>query len=127
MRFLVDCLLAGFLFCNIINAASTGRTLERILRPVDLSKPPLDVFQPIQHPHLPVYADKKFKTVVPTSSWISNLFYPSVENLAPTTPDPYILRLLDDFGGNPGLSISQPHDKVVRFFYSIAYVTHNFF
>jgi endo-1,3(4)-beta-glucanase len=40
------------------------------------------------------------------------LFYPSVENLAPTTPDPYILRFLDDFDGTRGLSISQPDEKV---------------
>jgi endo-1,3(4)-beta-glucanase len=107
-------LLAGISFCNFVIAVKlpTGRTLDRILHPVDLSKPPLDLFLPIEHPFLPAYANKEFDAVVPTSSWISNLFYPSVENLAPTTPDPYILRLLDDFGGNPGLSISQPHEKV---------------
>lgn len=110
-------LLAGVLLCEIISATSTNSTtrmtLERILHPIDLTKPPLDVFLPIEHPFPPVYANQKFKTAVPTSSWISNLFYPSVENLAPTTPDPYILRLMDGFGGNPGLSISQPHDKVL--------------
>lgn len=73
---------------------------------------PSSVFPAISHPYPPIYADTSFKKPVPTNSWISNLFYPSTSNLAPTTPDPYILRLLDDFGGNPGLSISQPSQKV---------------
>lgn len=95
-------------------APSFMNTSSHLLEPVDASTPtPPSVFPSIQHPFPPVYADPKFKAVVPTSSWISNLFYPSVNNLAPTTPDPYILRLLDGFGGNPGLSISQPHDKVL--------------
>lgn len=93
--------------------ASSMKKSNHLLEPIDASiPPPPSVFPSIQHPFSPIYADPKFKAVVPTSSWISNLFYPSVNNLAPTTPDPYILRLLDDFGGNPGLSISQPHDKV---------------
>ncbi|KAG1454741.1 hypothetical protein G6F56_007244 [Rhizopus delemar] len=71
------------------------------------------MFPRISHPYPPLYADPELDKVVPTNSWISNLFYPSVQNLAPTTTDPYILRLLDDFGGNPGLSISQPSKKVV--------------
>ncbi|CAO3669592.1 hypothetical protein G6F70_000589 [Rhizopus microsporus] len=74
---------------------------------------PSSVFPAISHPFPPIYADTSFTKPVPTNSWISNLFYPSTGNLAPTTPDPYILRLLDDFGGNPGLSISQPSQKVV--------------
>ncbi|KAL7315362.1 endo-1,3-beta glucanase [Mucor circinelloides] len=94
--------------------ASSMKKSNHLLEPIDASiPPPPSVFPSIQHPFSPIYADPKFKAVVPTSSWISNLFYPSVNNLAPTTPDPYILRLLDDFGGNPGLSISQPHDKVI--------------
>lgn len=107
------------LSCQQLQATSSSmKTSNHLLEPVDVSTPaPPSVFPSIQHPFPPVYADPKFKAVVPTSSWISNLFYPSVNNLAPTTPDPYILRLLDDFGGNPGLSISQPHDKV--YVYSI--------
>ncbi|KAI7893897.1 endo-1,3(4)-beta-glucanase [Mucor mucedo] len=87
-------------------------TLSRLFHPVSLS-PPSSVFPQISHPFPPVYADPKQSKVVPTCSWISNLFYPSINHLAPTTPDPYILRLLDDFGGNPGLSISQPYEKVI--------------
>ncbi|KAI9248659.1 hypothetical protein BY458DRAFT_560123 [Sporodiniella umbellata] len=74
---------------------------------------PSEVFPRITHPYPPAYADPKFNKVVPTNSWLSNLFYPSIQNLAPTTTDPYILRLLDGFDGNPGLSISQPSTKVV--------------
>ncbi|KAI8093936.1 endo-1,3(4)-beta-glucanase, partial [Thamnidium elegans] len=85
----------------------------RYFSPISTIPPPASIFPTIAHPFLPVYADSSFNKVVPTCSWISNLFYPSVNNLAPTTPDPYILRLLDDFGGNPGLSISQPYDKVI--------------
>ncbi|KAI8391179.1 endo-1,3(4)-beta-glucanase [Radiomyces spectabilis] len=87
-----------------------NHTRPRILAPfsrADMASP-LEV---IQHPYLPVYADPNFKKVVPTNSWISNLFYPSSEDLAPTTPDPYILRLLDDHGGYPGLSIRHTDAK----------------
>lgn len=89
-----------------------AHSVNRVLHPVSPANPPPSVFPVIKHPFPPVYANSDYDTVVPTNSWISNLFYPSVNNLAPTTPDPYILRLLDDFGGNPGLTISQPHDKV---------------
>ncbi|KAG0930179.1 hypothetical protein G6F57_000195 [Rhizopus arrhizus] len=78
-----------------------------------VNEPPPALFPSISHPYPPIYADLESEEVVPTNSWLSNLFYPSVQNLAPTTPDPYILRLLDDFGGNPGLSISQPSTKVI--------------
>ncbi|EIE78560.1 hypothetical protein RO3G_03264 [Rhizopus delemar RA 99-880] len=78
-----------------------------------VNEPPPALFPSISHPYPPIYADLESDQVVPTNSWLSNLFYPSVQNLAPTTPDPYILRLLDDFGGSPGLSISQPSTKVV--------------
>ncbi|KAG0179190.1 hypothetical protein DFQ29_002413 [Apophysomyces sp. BC1021] len=71
-----------------------------------------DTFERISHPHPPVFADPKFHRVVPTNAWISNLFYPSMLDLAPTTPDPYILRVLDSHGGIPGLSITQPSKKV---------------
>ncbi|KAI7854348.1 endo-1,3(4)-beta-glucanase [Circinella umbellata] len=72
------------------------------------------VFPQIEHPHRPQYADPEFmKThIVPTNSWISNLFYPSVEHLAPTTSDPYIFRIFDDYGGNPGLSLHQSSTKI---------------
>lgn len=117
MRIKVSSVLAGLVFCHTISAVvikednMTSSTLSRYFSPVSLS-PPSSVFSQISHPFPPVYADQDYQKVVPTCSWISNLFYPSVNNLAPTTPDPYILRLLDDFGGNPGLSISQPYDKV---------------
>ncbi|KAI8640299.1 endo-1,3(4)-beta-glucanase [Parasitella parasitica] len=108
-------LTASILLCgNSYNFVDAMRKSKHLLYPVDASSPaPPPAFPTIEHPFPPIYADPNFKSVVPTSSWISNLFYPSVNNLAPTTPDPYILRLLDDFGGNPGLSISQPHDKVI--------------
>ncbi|KAI8057522.1 endo-1,3(4)-beta-glucanase [Gilbertella persicaria] len=86
------------------------KPLDRVLYPINQDELPF-VFPIISHPYRPVYAESD--QVVPTNAWISNLFYPSVQNLAPTTPDPYILRLLDDFGGNPGLSISQPSQKVI--------------
>lgn len=141
MKIKVSSVLAGLVFCNSVSAivitenemfklhsiknltrqdatpeshpaSHNNKYSNRILKPVSLSAPPASIFPTIEHPFPPVYADSSFKKVVPTNSWISNLFYPSVNHLAPTTPDPYILRLLDDFGGNPGLTISQPHDKV---------------
>jgi endoglucanase Acf2 len=65
-------------------------------------------FRQIEHPFKSPYANKSFDATIPTNSWISNLFYPSQENNAPTTSDPYILRVLDNYGGNPGLSVRQP-------------------
>jgi endo-1,3(4)-beta-glucanase len=136
MKITVSTVLAGLIFSQITSAigilnataslveiypvnvtqfnSSTLRTIDRMLYPVGNQTPlhPSSVFPTIEHPHRPVYADPQFNKVVPTTSWISNLFYPSVQNLAPTTPDPYILRLLDGFGGSPGLSISQPYSKV---------------
>lgn len=88
-------------------------TMEDILVPIS-NEVVSPVFRNITHPYPPVYADNKFGKPVPTNSWISNLFYPSVQDLAPTISDPYILRLLDDYGGNPGLSIRQPSDKVQK-------------
>ncbi|KAI7902925.1 endo-1,3(4)-beta-glucanase [Cokeromyces recurvatus] len=72
------------------------------------------VFPVIDHPFPPIYADSNFakQTPVPTCSWISNLFYPSVNNIAPTTPDPYILRVLDG-DSNWGVSISQPGQPII--------------
>lgn len=135
MKIAVSTVLAGFIFSQTTSATgvinttsllqespvhviqrnlSTIHTENRMFYPIggQTPSPPPSVFPTIDHPHQPVYADPQFKKVVPTTAWISNLFYPSVENLAPTTPDPYILRLLDGFGGSPGLSISQPHSKV---------------
>ena len=126
MKLLVNlALTASILLCSssISNFVHAMEESERLLYPVDASIPsPPSIFPTIEHPFPPIYADSNFKAVVPTSSWISNLFYPSVNNLAPTTPDPYILRLLDDFGGNPGLSISQPHDKVYTHTYIYIYI-----
>lgn len=68
-------------------------------------------FRQIEHPFKSPYANKSFDATIPTNSWISNLFYPSQENNAPTTSDPYILRVLDNYGGNPGLSVRQPSTK----------------
>ncbi|KAI8877849.1 glycoside hydrolase family 81 protein [Backusella circina FSU 941] len=84
----------------------------KIIKPISADSPPKS-FPVITHPFPPIYASKDTKLVVPTNSWLSNLFYPSAQNLAPTTPDPYILRLLDDFDGTRGLSISQPDEKVI--------------
>nr|4K3A_A Chain A, glycoside hydrolase family 81 endo-beta-1,3-glucanase [Rhizomucor miehei]4K3A_B Chain B, glycoside hydrolase family 81 endo-beta-1,3-glucanase [Rhizomucor miehei] len=74
---------------------------------------PKSIFPEIKHPFEPMYANTENGKIVPTNSWISNLFYPSADNLAPTTPDPYTLRLLDGYGGNPGLTIRQPSAKVL--------------
>ncbi|KAG2187346.1 hypothetical protein INT44_005032 [Umbelopsis vinacea] len=71
-----------------------------------------DSFRKIEHPYSSPYANESFDGIIPTNSWISNLFYPSVDNIAPTTSDPYILRMLDNYGGNPGLSIRQPSKKI---------------
>ncbi|KAF7727727.1 hypothetical protein EC973_007186 [Apophysomyces ossiformis] len=71
-----------------------------------------DTFERVLHPYPPIFADPHFDTVVPTNAWISNLFYPSMNGMAPTTPDPYILRVLDGHNGSPGLSITQPSKKV---------------
>jgi hypothetical protein len=143
MKIAVSTVLAGLIFSQIASAtgimdaasladgypvnatlpnSSPENTIDRMLYPVgnQPSLPPSSIFPAIDHPHRPVYADPQFRKVVPTTSWISNLFYPSVQNLAPTTPDPYILRLLDDFGGSPGLSISQPHSKVSESSYRLA-------
>ncbi|KAI9489632.1 endo-1,3(4)-beta-glucanase [Zychaea mexicana] len=83
-----------------------------LLVPISNQAPNTSLFPEIQHPYPPQYADPEFYHTVPTNSWISNLFYPSVDHLAPTTPDPYILRIFDDYGGNPGLTIRQPSKKV---------------
>jgi endoglucanase Acf2 len=97
---------------NQRSKGSSGSTpMYRIIKPISADSPP-ETFPVITHPFPPIYASKDAKAVVPTNSWFSNLFYPSVENLAPTTPDPYILRFLDDFDGTRGLSISQPDEKV---------------
>lgn len=123
MKIQLSSVLAGLIFSHTISAVvikeehlykmhGNMSSSARYFSPISTTPPPASIFPTIAHPFLPVYADSSFNKVVPTCSWISNLFYPSVNNLAPTTPDPYILRLLDDFGGNPGLSISQPYDKV---------------
>lgn len=123
MKIKLSSVLAGLVFSHTISAVvikeehlykmqGNMSSSARYFSPISTTPPPASIFPTIAHPFLPVYADSSFNKVVPTCSWISNLFYPSVNNLAPTTPDPYILRLLDDFGGNPGLSISQPYDKV---------------
>ncbi|KAI9245682.1 endo-1,3(4)-beta-glucanase [Phascolomyces articulosus] len=96
-----------------------GHQDDHSMSPINLlasiSKQPVNttLFPEIQHPFPPQYADSEFSKnhIVPTNSWVSNLFYPSAENLAPTTPDPYILRIFDDYGGNPGLSIHQSDVK----------------
>ncbi|KAI9303130.1 endo-1,3(4)-beta-glucanase, partial [Cunninghamella echinulata] len=71
-------------------------------------------FKQIYHPYLPKYATSNTEKdqVVPTNSWISNLFYPSLNNTAPTNSDPYTIRVLDTLvDGNPGLSITQQEIK----------------
>lgn len=121
MKIKLSSVLAGLVFSNTISAvvikeehlSRMHNTSARYFSPISTTPPPASIFPTIAHPFLPSFADSNFNKVVPTCAWISNLFYPSVNNLAPTTPDPYILRLLDDFGGNPGLSISQPYDKVI--------------
>ncbi|KAI8984748.1 endo-1,3(4)-beta-glucanase [Mycotypha africana] len=100
---------------NSSSVPATESAVRRLLRPIGTTPPPFDVFPVIEHPFPPIYADAAVykDNAVPTCSWLSNLFYPSVENRAPTTPDPYILRFLDPVGDHPGVSISQPHDKVI--------------
>lgn len=85
--------------------------INNILNRISSESAP-DSFKEIEHPYTSPYANESFNGIIPTNSWISNLFYPSVNNIAPTTSDPYILRVLDDYGGNPGLSIRQPSKKI---------------
>ncbi|CDS06153.1 hypothetical protein LRAMOSA08681 [Lichtheimia ramosa] len=92
--------------------SSANTAMMDLLVPLSQSPPNTNLFPKIQHPYPPEYADPRSNNVVPTNSWISNLFYHSVEHLAPTTPDPYTLRIFDGYGGNPGLSIRQPSKKV---------------
>lgn len=92
--------------------SSANTAMIDLLVPLSQSAPNTNLFPKIQHPYPPEYADPRSDNVVPTNSWISNLFYHSVEHLAPTTPDPYTLRIFDGYGGNPGLSIRQPSNKV---------------
>ncbi|KAI9321446.1 endo-1,3(4)-beta-glucanase [Dichotomocladium elegans] len=92
-------------------ATSENSTLLDLLVPISTSGPD-GIYPTIQHPELPIYADALFNKAVPTNSWISNLFYSSANDLAPTTSDPYTFRLLDGYGGNPGLTIRQPSSKV---------------
>ena len=89
-------------------------TQTNLIVPISKLSLNTSIFPQIEHPHPPQYADPEFMRthIVPTTSWISNLFYPSVEHLAPTTPDPYIFRVFDDYGGNPGLSVHQSSTKV---------------
>ncbi|GAB5587812.1 endo-1 [Umbelopsis nana] len=84
--------------------------MTNIFSPISTESAP-ESFKKIVHPYKSPYANESFEAIIPTNSWISNLFYPSADNNAPTTSDPYILRVLDDYGGNPGLSIRQPSDK----------------
>lgn len=96
--------------------SSANTAMMDLLVPLSQSSPNTNLFPKIQHPYPPEYADPRSNNVVPTNSWISNLFYHSVEHLAPTTPDPYTLRIFDGYGGNPGLSIRQPSKKVMKAF-----------
>ncbi|KAI7871164.1 endo-1,3(4)-beta-glucanase [Spinellus fusiger] len=90
---------------------STHHTFAKRLSPISTEAPP-NVFEKITHPWPPIYADPNFRKPVPTNSWIGNLFYPSTNDDAPTTPDPYVIRILDDAGGPRGLSISQASNKI---------------
>ncbi|KAI8146515.1 endo-1,3(4)-beta-glucanase [Fennellomyces sp. T-0311] len=81
-----------------------------VLVPIS-NDPPYSLFPKIVHPFPPQYADSKVNSSVPTNSWSSNLFYPSTDNIAPTTLDPYTFRIFDDYNGNPGLTIRQASTK----------------
>lgn len=100
----ISCLMSG-----VVSQSTVDH--DDLFAPVS-NVDPKTIFSDIKHPFEPVYANLDNGKTVPTNSWISNLFYPSADNLAPTTPDPYTLRLLDGYGGNPGLTIRQPSTKV---------------
>lgn len=93
-----------------LKRADNNLNMTNIFSPISTESAP-ESFKKIVHPYKSPYANESFEAIIPTNSWISNLFYPSADNNAPTTSDPYILRVLDDYGGNPGLSIRQPSDK----------------
>lgn len=110
-------LLLLFLFlctglCNNTNNMSSVK--QPIKAVINITNSIPQEFKQIHHPYLPKYAtsNNDKDQVVPTNSWISNLFYPSLNNTAPTNSDPYTIRVLDTLvGGNPGLSITQQEIK----------------
>ncbi|ORX59683.1 glycoside hydrolase [Hesseltinella vesiculosa] len=70
------------------------------------------VFPVVSHPFQPNYTS--LEKIAPTNAWITNLFFSSVNNQAPTSPDPYILRVLDTVAGGPlGLTVRQSQQKTV--------------
>lgn len=87
-------------------------TKTSIFSPISSDSAP-DSFQKIVHPFKSPFANPSVTEPIPTNSWLGNLFYPSADNNAPTTSDPYILRVFDKYGGNPGLSIRQADEKVI--------------
>ncbi|RUS16641.1 endo-1,3(4)-beta-glucanase [Endogone sp. FLAS-F59071] len=88
------------------------RATNTIFGALSTSAPP-STFGSVSHPYPPQYNSPSFNALVPTNSWISNLFYASTNNAAPTLSEPYIIHLMDmGLGGNPGLSIRQPSNKV---------------
>ncbi|KAI8092572.1 endo-1,3(4)-beta-glucanase [Halteromyces radiatus] len=75
-------------------------------------------FLTIQHPFPPQFivngSNPDDQQTVPTNSWMSNLFYPSANNLASTNTDPYTIRILDKLvDGHPGLSVTQKQEKTI--------------
>ncbi|CAM0138853.1 unnamed protein product [Umbelopsis sp. WA50703] len=97
--------------------ASAEGSLQRdmkasIFSPISSDSAP-DSFEKIAHPFKSPFANQSFSEPIPTNSWLGNLFYSSADNNAPTTSDPYILRVFDKYGGNPGLSIRQPAEKII--------------
>ncbi|OZJ01612.1 hypothetical protein BZG36_05327, partial [Bifiguratus adelaidae] len=82
------------------------------LDPLSTEPPP---FPSITHPYPPQVEVDPTCGPVPTNAWMTNLFYESQGNNAPTIPDPYILRVNDGYGGNYGLSIRQPSTKMIGY------------
>ncbi|KAI8328778.1 endo-1,3(4)-beta-glucanase [Chlamydoabsidia padenii] len=76
---------------------------------------PLTFLNPVHPPPFPIiqhpYPPHHTSGVVPTNSWLSNLFYTSTNNKAPTNSDPYTLRFLDDQGR--GVSVVQKQEKTL--------------
>ncbi|CAO3587931.1 unnamed protein product [Absidia cylindrospora] len=83
-----------------------------------------DFIRSIHHPFPPQHINDKNDggaldyqrgtMAVPTNSWLSNLFYPSINNMAPINTDPYTILILDKLaGGNLGVSVIQNQEKTL--------------
>jgi endo-1,3(4)-beta-glucanase len=96
------------LFLSISTLAMASTTNDT--HPLTFKYPTVPVpFPTIHHPFPPRYNGSA--KVVPTNAWLSNLFYPSTDQMAPITSDPYTLRFLD--GNGNGVSVVQKQEKIV--------------